>query len=113
MARTFGAAGAVVAVLIWVYYSAQIVLFGAEFIKVFATQTTTNFRWLQLPALDQPPAQDSVQRAAIHDPLEQLLAQMTGETLATREVRITSSPKTRGWTAAQVELRVKADAQRT
>jgi membrane protein len=38
VASTFGAAGALVAVLIWVYYSAQIVLFGAEFIKVFATQ---------------------------------------------------------------------------
>lgn len=38
LARTFGAAGALVVLLIWVYYSAQIVLFGAEFIKVFATQ---------------------------------------------------------------------------
>lgn len=38
IARTFGAAGALVAVLVWIYYSAQIVLFGAEFIKVFATQ---------------------------------------------------------------------------
>jgi membrane protein len=36
--RTFGAAGAFVALLIWVYYSAQILLFGAEFIKVFAIQ---------------------------------------------------------------------------
>jgi membrane protein len=38
LARTFGAAGALVALLIWIYYSAQIILFGAEFIKVFATQ---------------------------------------------------------------------------
>jgi membrane protein len=36
--NTFGASGAVVALLVWVYYSAQIVLFGAEFIKIFATQ---------------------------------------------------------------------------
>ena len=35
---TFGAAASIVIVLIWVYYSAQIVLFGAEFTKVRAKQ---------------------------------------------------------------------------
>ncbi len=35
-ASTYGAAGALVLVLFWVYYSAQIVLFGAEFTQVFA-----------------------------------------------------------------------------
>ena len=81
---------------------------GVDTFKVFATQSTTNFRWLQLPALDQPPPDDAIQRAAIGDPLEKLLATLTGETLTTRDVRITSSPKTRSWTTAQVELRVKA-----
>lgn len=38
LARTFGAAGAFVVLLVWVYYSVMILLFGAEFIKVFATQ---------------------------------------------------------------------------
>ena len=33
---TFGAAASVVMVLIWVYYSAQIILFGAEFVRVYA-----------------------------------------------------------------------------
>jgi membrane protein len=33
---TYGAAAALVIVLIWVYYSAQIFLFGAEFAKVYA-----------------------------------------------------------------------------
>jgi membrane protein len=32
----FGAAGALVAVLVWVYYSAQIFLLGAEFTWVYA-----------------------------------------------------------------------------
>lgn len=36
--RTFGAAGALVALLVWVYYSALILLFGAEFIRAFAIQ---------------------------------------------------------------------------
>jgi membrane protein len=33
---TYGAAASIVVVLVWVYYSAQIVLFGAEFTNVHA-----------------------------------------------------------------------------
>jgi membrane protein len=36
LASTYGAATSLVMLLIWVYYSAQIVLFGAEFTHVFA-----------------------------------------------------------------------------
>jgi len=39
---TYGAAASIVIVLIWVYYSAQIVLFGAEFTNVCAKQHDTN-----------------------------------------------------------------------
>jgi membrane protein len=35
---TYGASASIVVVLIWVYYSAQIVLFGAEFTHVRARQ---------------------------------------------------------------------------
>jgi membrane protein len=38
MASTYGAAGSLVVVLVWVYYSAQIFFFGAEFTKVYATK---------------------------------------------------------------------------
>jgi membrane protein len=34
----YGAAGSLVAVLVWMYYSAQIFYFGAEFTKVYATR---------------------------------------------------------------------------
>lgn len=34
----FGAAGSLVVILIWVYYSAQIFLFGAEFIRAYAAK---------------------------------------------------------------------------
>ena len=34
----YGAAGALITTLIWVYYSAQIVLFGAEFTQVYANE---------------------------------------------------------------------------
>lgn len=36
LGSTYGAAGSLVAVLLWVYYSAQIVLLGAEFTQVYA-----------------------------------------------------------------------------
>jgi membrane protein len=37
VASTWGAAGAVLVLLLWVYYSAQILFFGAEFTQVFAS----------------------------------------------------------------------------
>jgi membrane protein len=36
VASTYGAAGALVIILVWIYYSAQILLFGAEFTKACA-----------------------------------------------------------------------------
>jgi membrane protein len=36
IADRFGAAGALVVVLLWVYYSAQLFLFGAEFTKIYS-----------------------------------------------------------------------------
>ncbi len=36
VSSTYGAAGAFALILLWVYYSAQIVLFGAEFTQVYA-----------------------------------------------------------------------------
>jgi membrane protein len=38
LASAFGAAGSLVLILFWIYYSAQIFLFGAEFTRVYATQ---------------------------------------------------------------------------
>jgi membrane protein len=38
VASSFGAAGALLVLLLWVYYSAQIFLLGAEFTKVYANK---------------------------------------------------------------------------
>ena len=38
MASAYGAAGSLVLVLLWVYYSAQILLYGAEFTQVYANR---------------------------------------------------------------------------
>ena len=36
MGSAYGAAGSLVIILVWVYYSAQILLYGAEFTSVYA-----------------------------------------------------------------------------
>jgi membrane protein len=38
IASTYGAAGALIVVLLWVFYSSQLVLFGAEFTQAYATR---------------------------------------------------------------------------
>ncbi len=40
----FGAAGSVIVVLVWVYYSSQILLFGAEFTRVYARHTGSDIQ---------------------------------------------------------------------
>ncbi len=49
IASSYGAAGSVVLVLVWVYYSAQIFLLGAEFTKVYAHRYGSR-RGLPLPS---------------------------------------------------------------
>ena len=41
VASVYGAAGSLIVILLWVYYSAQIVFFGAEFTKVYARRFDT------------------------------------------------------------------------
>jgi membrane protein len=38
IASAYGAAGSIVIILLWVYYSSQVLLFGAEFTQVFANR---------------------------------------------------------------------------
>jgi len=39
IASSFGAAGSLVLLLVWIYYSAQILFFGAEFVKVYSDRS--------------------------------------------------------------------------
>jgi membrane protein len=44
VSSTYGAAGSLVVILIWVFYSAQIILFGAEFTQVYAKHRGSGIR---------------------------------------------------------------------
>ncbi len=50
-----------------------------DIIKVFATCSATNFRWLELPVAGRAHSTRPRTRALITDPLEQMLAELAGE----------------------------------
>lgn len=87
---------------------------ATDVMKVFATQGTTSFRWLELPALDQPSRGAAAARRAPSDRLEQLMSAFTGdqapsrEEMRTRAVRLLSvSGAEKTWTVAQLEIHVR------
>lgn len=81
---------------------------SVDIIKVFATQSSTNFRWLELPPLDEPILKYAT-RASSQDPLEQLLLAAFRDRPRSRAVRLTSSPqRERGWTVAHTYIHTVA-----
>jgi hypothetical protein len=76
-------------------------------IKVFATKDQANFRWLELPSLDQPitPKSFSVTRSS-SNPLDALLSAIGAEQPKTRKLTVAASPSCE-WTTKQVPLIIK------
>ncbi|GAB4522369.1 MAG: YihY/virulence factor BrkB family protein [Anaerolineae bacterium] len=64
-ASAYGAAGAFVLVLLWIYYSAQIVLFGAEFTQVYARRRGKTI----LPDVYNPEAYASIRPQGLDEDL--------------------------------------------
>ncbi len=77
---------------------------AVDILKVFATVGSTNFRWLELPALDQP-SQSRATRGGTRNALEHLLAALSTEEQRTRHLNPGIYP-TDEWITAQVEVRV-------
>jgi len=77
---TYGAAGSFVALLLWVYYSAQILFLGAEFTQVYAKtygseiEPTAN----AIPATDETRAQQGIPRRERTEQTVQLLERQVG-----------------------------------
>jgi len=64
VASAYGAAGSLLVALIWIYYSALILLLGAEFTKVYATNATLTVPATIRHVSDQPAGVDPRQAAA-------------------------------------------------
>ena len=62
VASSFGAAGSLVLLLIWIYYSAQILFFGAEFTQVYANAHSPR---KVLPDTGQPVSQENRQKQPV------------------------------------------------
>src|SRR6185295_5327508 len=61
----YGAAGSIVVLITWIYYSAQILFFGAEFTQVYATMHGTRV----VPASNAEPVKENV----IEKPVERFV----------------------------------------
>ena len=79
IASGFGAAGSIVVVLVWVYYSAQIFLFGAEFTWVYAHEFGS-----RKDAERPPKAEEVPQRAGADAPAIGLAGATRGTAPAAR-----------------------------
>lgn len=80
---------------------------GRETIKVFATVGNTSFDWLQLPVLDQPPAETKASRSA-GNPLERLMAEFASDSPPENQKRASLvSVALAKWTTAQVDVTVR------
>jgi membrane protein len=59
VSSVFGAAGALIALLVWVNYSMQIFLFGAEFTQVYANRYGSRMKAMQRTTTASPTVADS------------------------------------------------------
>jgi membrane protein len=81
----YGAAGSVVLILLWVYYSAQILFFGAEITKVYANrfgvrlQPASYARWVNPPQLEARPYLEVTKKPKATEPHTMLQARLISE----------------------------------
>ncbi|MDT8307827.1 MAG: YihY/virulence factor BrkB family protein [Anaerolineae bacterium] len=80
----FGAAGSLIVLLLWVYYSAQIFLLGAEFTKVYATRYGSHL----------VPEEDAIRFAIVTEDEARLAA--VARTLPAEEVQLIPHAVTQG-----------------
>src|SRR5262249_33451791 len=84
---------------------------GTDTIKVFATIGDTDFRWLELPRLDNPPKPRSVARGRRVDPLEALMMELTEDEPPKDRTRASLAFSVAKWTAVQLDVRARRRPQ--
>ena len=78
---------------------------GRDILKVFATVGTTDFRWLQLPRLDDS-IRSGTRSCPPANPLEELLSAVAASQPSTHRLAPAAHPG-REWVTNQVELRIQ------
>jgi membrane protein len=84
---SFGAAGSLVLLLLWIYYSAQILLFGAEFTQVYANQLGSKI----VPESEEVAAQPATAPKPGRKPMKEIQPQLAvpaASAIATRKGRL-------------------------
>ncbi len=81
-----------------------------DILKVFFTVETTSFRWLELPALDEPLAPPDHLRGGPAGPLESLLAACSSAPHAPRKMDPATYTNAE-WAALQVEVQISSGPQ--
>jgi Caspase domain len=76
---------------------------GQDTVKVFASVGAANFRWLELPSLDEELGTKALTRSG--NPLDALLASIDEDKPKTRKLSVAASPS-REWTTKQIDLTV-------
>ncbi len=76
---------------------------GEDNVKAFATVDQANFRWLELPSLDEEIKPKGISRSG--NPLDAFLEAIDKEQPPTRKLGVAASPS-REWTTKQINLRV-------
>jgi membrane protein len=89
VASSFGAAGSLVLLLVWIYYSTQILLFGAEFTQVYANNYGSKIVPEGAEESAQPAVTPEVGRKPAKEPKPQL-APAAASAISTRQNRFES-----------------------
>jgi hypothetical protein len=79
---------------------------GVDILKIFATVETTDFDWLQLPALDQPARPAPATRSA-RGLTGQLMAAVAAEPPGTRNAALSANSSSSLWSARNIEVRIE------
>lgn len=81
---------------------------GRDILKVFATISPANFRWLELGSLGQPQGAERSKFEQPSNPLQKLLAAVASEGGGLRAVEL-AAHASREWTAAQLTVNVRRE----
>jgi len=80
---------------------------GREILKVFATVGATQFRWLELPALDKPSKQEDISGRQASNSLEEFLLAMTASELGIERREFDIDAASLEWVTEQREITIR------